>query len=105
MLVMPEFIGRFLVEAIGEGIGAALVHLYQALPRPVRTFIRILGYLLLVATYLITFLVCALAVAKGENVWLRIGAGLLGGFCLFELVSLMRKAFKTISETIKRCTG
>lgn len=70
-----------------------LVHLYQALPHPVRMLIWILAYLVLGATYLVTFLVCALTVVKGEGVWLRIGAGLLGAFCFIELARLMRKAF------------
>jgi hypothetical protein len=106
ILVMPEVIARFLVGVLGEilvtSIGAALVGLYRALPRPLQTVIRISLYLLLFllvgGTYSITFIACALLVAKAENAWLGIAAGLLGAFCFWELVSLIRKAFQMMSD-------
>ena len=109
-VVMPEFIARFLVGILGEAlvasIGAALVRLYQALPRPVRTLIRItlylLPYLLVVGTYLITFVACAVLVAKAENVWLGIGAALLGAFCFWEAVSFTRNAVRMMSDVSER---
>jgi hypothetical protein len=106
MLAMPEFIARFLVSLVGEAlvasIGTALKRLWEVLPRPVRILIQILFHLLLIATFLITFLACLLYVAKAESVWVRIGAGFLGAFCFCVLASEARKAFAVMSDVSKQ---
>ena len=97
-LAMPEFIARFLAAVLGEAIAtaifAALEGAHEALPLTVRTLLRVLGYALIVGMYLVIFLFCALAVAKAEALALRIGAGLLGVYCLFGIAMLIRKALR-----------
>ena len=92
---MPEFIARILAGILGEALVTAVLavvdRLCQALPLSVRTLFGLLGYALLVSIYVVVLVICVVALFQAETLWLRAGAVLLGAYCSYEMVMLVRK--------------
>ena len=85
---MPEFIARILAGILGEALVTAVL---AVVDRLCQAHFGLLGYALLVSIYVVVLVICVVALFQAETLWLRAGAVLLGAYCSYEMVMLVRK--------------